>query len=129
MQDPVPELEEVLHTVPDVALVPVEIRGYVTTQEIPAVRSASRSLSCDNVDVNAQELVGEDPRRKSLTIWTETQGIYFNETRQGVTGLVPYGAHIPAGAVRTLTHQNPVWIRGDNAAASLISFVLEQWAD
>lgn len=128
VQEPVPDLEEVL-CIPGVPVIPVDVQGYVTTQEMPAVRSTSHSQFVDNLDVNAQQLVGEDPRRKSLTLWAETQGLYFCETRQGVTGTVPYGAHIPAGTTRTLTHRNSVWIRGDNASQTLISFVLEQWAD
>lgn len=134
-REPVPELADVLqtesggYTVPEVPVIPVKIEGFVTTQELPAVRSTTRSISLTNSDADAQELVGEDPRRKALTIWVETQGVYLNESRQGVTGATPFGAHLPAGGSVTINHQNPVWIRGDNASASLVSFLLEQWAD
>jgi len=134
-REPVPDLPEVLQTesggyaVPKMPAIPVRVEGYVTTQEVPAVRSTTRSISLTNADTDAQELVGEDPRRKALTLWVETQGVYLNEARQGVTGATPYGAHLPAGGSVTINHQNPVWIRGDNASAALVSFLLEQWAD
>jgi len=134
-REPVPELPDVLQTesggyvVPEVPTIPVKVEGYVTTQELPAVRSTSRSISVTSTDTDAQELAGTDPRRKALTIWAETQGIYLCETRQGVTGTTPYGAHLPAGGSITINHQNPVWVRGDSASATLVSFLLEQRAD
>lgn len=134
-RDAVPELPEVLQTesggftVPNIPVIPVTVEGFVTTQEVPAVHSTSRNVSVTNVDTDAQELVGADPRRKSLMIWTETQGIYLCETRQGVIGVTPYGAHLAVGGILTIRHQNPIWIRGDNAAATVVSYVLEQWAD
>ena len=109
-----PELlqtEPVGYTVPKIPVIPVRVEGYVTTQEVPAVRSTTRSVSLTNADTDAQELVGEDPRRKPLTLWTETQGIYLNEARQGVTGATPYGAHLSVGRTVTINHQNAVWIR------------------
>lgn len=126
---PRPDIEEVQQSdYPPVPAVAVDVQGIVYTQEVPATRSVSRNIRITNDPTTAQEFP-PDPRRKALTIWVEANGIYFCEDRQGVLGGSPTGAHLPAGGSYTIQHQNAVWILGDNAAISTLSYVMEQWAD
>lgn len=130
-REPVPDLDGLRQTdIPPVAALAVKTEGVTTTQELPATHSTSRSITLTNSPVDgAQQLMNKDARRKALTLWCETNGVYFCEDKAGITGTSPYGAHLPAGGSYTINHQNAVWTVGDNPASTLLSFVLEQWAD
>jgi len=113
---------------PPVLAVAVDVQGIVNTQEVPATRHVARSVRVTNAVADAFQFA-PDRRRKALTFWCEDQGIFFSQDRQGVTGTRPDGAHLPAGGSYTANHNGGIWVCGDNASSTLLSYVMEQWAD
>lgn len=128
-REPQPDLDEVLQDgIPANPAIAVIVEGTVSTQELPATTSTSRSVNIAfATGGNVEQLFGKDRRRKAVTIWVETNGIYFGESPGAVTSLM--GAHLPVGGSVTLNHTDAIFVGSDNAAGTRLSYVMEQWAD
>jgi len=120
--------EEVLSVEPEeigLATVPVDIKGPVRTQELPAHTSGSRSYSFLATDTGARKVLNEDPRRKrALLIGTAIFRFGFSqqEADASIAGTWPLGVPLE------LTTEDQVWARPDSGAAT-ITIVSEQWTD
>lgn len=101
----------------------VRVEGIVYTQEQGATNPSDGSLT---ISGTVEQQFAEDKRRKSITLWVETAGIYFSIDSTRARG--NQAAHIPVGGSVTLNHGKAIWMRSD-ATASLVSFVIENYAD
>lgn len=128
-REPQPDLDDVLQDgIPANPAIAVVVEGTVSTQELPATTSTSRSV---NIGIatggNVEQLFGKDRRRKAVTFWTENNGVYFGENPGAVSSRT--GAHLPTGGSFTINHTDSIYMGSDNAAGSFVSYVMEQWAD
>lgn len=120
--DPLASDADVVQVPDDVLSVPVRVIDAVRTQELPARLAGFFTRT---VTSTAERFLEPDPFRKSVTIYSFDQDIYFGVIQaQAMPGR---GAHWPKGIPLTLTTSDAIWV-ATASTSSEVTFVCLAWA-
>jgi hypothetical protein len=105
---------------------PVVIHGSVQTQTVPTVSAGSGNATL-NTATAVQKIGSKDPRRATLTIFTNQPTYVSNSMAQVQTGTA---ALIPSNVGVVISHRDDIWIGGPatNTFPMTVAFLIENWA-
>lgn len=118
-----PPGEDVFQSDEPAAAVPVEVVGTVRTEEMPTRTTGFRTFNV--TPTGAQQILDNDPRRKSATIIPLTDDIRIAGDQSSAVS--PAGTLLPLGMPLVLTSSDAIWAASVLAATD-ISVFFELWA-
>jgi hypothetical protein len=114
---------DVVQSAPTMSTVPVRVEGQVQTRELPALAGGWGTVQIA-AGAPAVRLLTADPRRKSVTLWSDTATIGMSDSQSGAGGTGAF--QWPSLSVLNITACDEVWVA--STVPTTVHVYSEVWA-